>query len=83
MKRRVASHWRLTDDGMALMLAQVDLRAQLLSYADLAAKTGMTPKSVRVTMWNLLHEKSRGEKRIHRGVSRVTNNHQSAESNQT
>ena len=78
MRRRESRHWKLTDEAMALVLAQLELRMATLSYADLAKRTGMTAKSVRVTMWNLMHERQKGQTRVHRGIkdSRGTNKDQ-------
>lgn len=77
-RRRESRHWKLTDDAMGLVLAQLELRLATLSYAELAERTGMTPKSARVTMWNLMHERRAGKVRVHRGIkdSRGTNEDQ-------
>jgi hypothetical protein len=71
VRRRESRHWKLTDEAMGLFLQQLDLRLSTLSYADLAARTGMTEASARVTMWNLMQERHAGKVRVHRGTREV------------
>lgn len=69
-KRIDARHRSLTEEAMTLFLEQLDLRMAILSYDELAQKTGMTRNSARVTMWNLMHERRAGTTRVHRGIAK-------------
>lgn len=70
MKRRgEARHWKLTEEAMQLFLEQCALRTAILSYDELAARTGMTRNSARVTMWNMMRERRSGKARVHRGTA--------------
>lgn len=81
MRRLQARHWKLSEEAMALLLKQLDLRMELLPYEELARQTGMTKSSVRVTMWNLMRERRRGSVRIHRGTAQSQLNAVSIELN--
>ena len=70
MSRQDARHWKLTDEAMDLLLQQLDLRMAIIPYDELAKKTGLTPASARVTMWNLMHEKRANKARVHRGTAK-------------
>ncbi len=76
MSRRDARHWKLSDEAMALMLEQVNLRIATLPYEEVARRTGMTKNSVRVTMWNLMNERRRGVERAHVGTAEASGSEQ-------
>lgn len=67
--KRMRTHYKLTEAGLALMLEQAERRLAVLNYDQLAEQTGLTRGSAKVLMRELIHEKRRGLQVVRRGTA--------------
>lgn len=67
--KRMRTHYKLTPEGLALMLEQAEKRIAVLNYDQLALRTGLTRGSAKVLMRELIHEKRRGLQIVRRGTA--------------